>query len=98
MGEVDLLRKPVAAGKPVILPPSFHEAESVRADRLTLIRYVSKHPVRVWFHTLRALPTGFGVAAVVLDGPRSRGARRADRDQGRAPLGAAALPARGRRG
>jgi mannosyltransferase len=69
IGEVDVLRKPLATGQPVNLPPSFHQVERLRADRLTLIRYVSKRPVRVWFHTLRDLPTGFGEDAVVIDGP-----------------------------
>jgi 4-amino-4-deoxy-L-arabinose transferase-like glycosyltransferase len=71
ISEVDLLRKPLATGKPINLPPSFHQVQRIRADRLTLIRYVSKYPVPVWFHTLRALPTGFGDDAVVIDGPRS---------------------------
>ena len=44
----------------------------MRADRLTLIRYVAKHPVKIKFHTLRDLPTGFGVDAVVIDGPRDK--------------------------
>jgi mannosyltransferase len=70
--EVDVLRKPLATGKPVTLPPSFHQIGRMRADRLTLIRYVSKHPVRIWFHTLRDLPTGFGDDAVLIDGPRFR--------------------------
>jgi mannosyltransferase len=69
IGEVDVLRKPLATG-PVNLPPSFHQVARVRADRLTLIRYVAKHPVKIKFHTLRDLPTGFGVDAVVIDGPR----------------------------
>ncbi len=68
--EVDVLRKPLATGQPVNLPPSFHQVGRVRADRLTLNRYVSKHPVKISFHTLRDLPTGFGEDAVLLDGPR----------------------------
>jgi mannosyltransferase len=72
IGEVDVLRKPLATGLPVILPPSFHQVARVRADRLTLVRYVSKHPVKIKFHTLRDLPTGFGDDAVVIDGPRSK--------------------------
>jgi mannosyltransferase len=70
IGEVDVLRKPLAKG-PAVLPPSFHQVARVRADRLTLIRYVSKQPVKIKFHTLRDLPTGFGDDAVVIDGPRS---------------------------
>jgi mannosyltransferase len=72
VGEVDVLSKPLAAGRPVNLPPSFHRVTRVRADRLTLLRYVSKHPVRIKFHTLRDLPTGFGANGVLIDGPRSR--------------------------
>jgi mannosyltransferase len=70
--EVDLLTKPLTAGLPVNLPRSFHSVERLRLDRLTLTRYVSKRPMRIWFHTLEALPTGFGTDAVVLDGPRFR--------------------------
>jgi len=70
--EVDLLSKPVTAGSPVNLPRAFREVARVRLDRLTLTRYVSHRPMRIWFHTLRALPTGFGEDAVVLDGPRAR--------------------------
>jgi hypothetical protein len=75
ISEIDVLRKPLATGL-VTLPPSFHQVGRVRADRLTLIRYFSKHPVKVWFHTLRDLPTGFGDDAVVLDGLRSAPAPR----------------------
>lgn len=74
ISEVDVLRKPLATGLPVNLPPSFHQVRRVRADRLTLIAYASSHPVRIWFHTLRDLPTGFGDDAVLLDGPRSKSA------------------------
>jgi mannosyltransferase len=70
--EIDVLRKPLATGLPVNLPPSFHQIGRVRADRLTLNRYLSRKPVLIWFHTLRDLPTGFGDDAVLLDGPRSR--------------------------
>jgi 4-amino-4-deoxy-L-arabinose transferase-like glycosyltransferase len=70
--EIAVLRKPLVTGKPINLPPSFHQVGRVRADRLTLNVYVSKFPVRVPFHTLHDLPTGFGDDAVLLDGPRSR--------------------------
>jgi mannosyltransferase len=66
--EIAVLRKPLATGLPVDLPASFHQVGRVRADRLTLITYVSKRPVRTSFHTLHALPTGFGDDAVLLDG------------------------------
>jgi uncharacterized membrane protein len=70
ISEIAVLRKPLATGKPINLPPSFHQVERVRADRLTLNSYVSKHPVRIWFHTLHDLPTGFGDEAVLIDGPK----------------------------
>lgn len=66
--EVDVVSKPLAAGNPVALPPSFRAVQRVRLERLTLIRYVSRRPQTIWFHTLRDLPTGFGRNAVVVDG------------------------------
>jgi mannosyltransferase len=66
--EVDVVSKPVAAGRPILLPPSFRPVERLRLKRLTLIRYVSRRPREIWFHMLRDLPTGFGRNAVVLDG------------------------------
>jgi mannosyltransferase len=66
--EVDVVSKPLVAGHPVHLPPSFHPVERVRLQRLTLVRYMSRRPHPVWFHTLRDLPTGFGRNAVVIDG------------------------------
>jgi mannosyltransferase len=66
--EIAVLRKPLATGLPVNLPPSFHQVGRVRADRLTLITYFSRHPVSIPFHTLRDLPTGFGDNAVLIDG------------------------------
>jgi 4-amino-4-deoxy-L-arabinose transferase-like glycosyltransferase len=66
--EVDVVSKPLVAGRPVHLPSSFHPVERLRLDRLTLMRYVSKRPRKIWFHTLRDLPTGFGSDAVVIDG------------------------------
>jgi mannosyltransferase len=66
--EIAVLRKPLVTGKPINLPPSFHQAGRVRADRLTLNTYVSSQPVRIPFHILRDLPTGFGEDAVLIDG------------------------------
>ena len=66
--EVDVVSKPVVAGRPVPLPSSFHPTERLRLKRLTLVRYVSRQPREIWFKTLRDLPTGFGRNAVVLDG------------------------------
>jgi 4-amino-4-deoxy-L-arabinose transferase-like glycosyltransferase len=70
ISEIVVLRKPLVTGQPIDLPPSFHQVERVRADRLTLNTYVSDHPVKVHFHTLRDLPTGFGEIAVLIDGAR----------------------------
>jgi mannosyltransferase len=70
ISEIAVLRKPLVTGQPINLPPSFHQVERVRVDRLTLNTYVSKHPVRIPFHTLRDLPTGFGEIAVLIDGPK----------------------------
>jgi 4-amino-4-deoxy-L-arabinose transferase-like glycosyltransferase len=66
--EIAVLRKPLATGLPVNLPPSFHQVGRVRADRLTLITYYSKRPVTISFNTLDHLPTGFGENAVLIDG------------------------------
>lgn len=67
--EIDLVVKPHAARRPVNLPPSFHRVQRLRLDRLTLLRYVSRKPVRVDFPQLKTLHTGFGEDAVVLNGP-----------------------------
>ncbi|HYJ23061.1 MAG TPA: glycosyltransferase family 39 protein [Solirubrobacterales bacterium] len=68
ISEIAVLRKPLATGLPVSLPPSFHQVGRVRADRLTLITYFSKRPVDISFNTLHHLPTGFGAVAVLIDG------------------------------
>jgi 4-amino-4-deoxy-L-arabinose transferase-like glycosyltransferase len=81
--EIAVLRKPLATGLPINLPPSFHQIGRVRADRLTLITYSSQHPVRIPFNTLRDLPTGFGAEAVLLDGPRSRQTGKGGNDERR---------------
>jgi 4-amino-4-deoxy-L-arabinose transferase-like glycosyltransferase len=67
--EVDVVSKPLVAEKPVNLPRSFRQVQRLRLDRLTLIRYVSKKPMELSFPQLKALPTGFGSTAVVLNGP-----------------------------
>jgi mannosyltransferase len=69
VGEVDVVSKPLAAGKPVNLPRSFRQVQRLRLDRLTLARYVSKKPMELTFPQLEALPTGFGRNAIVLNGP-----------------------------
>ena len=76
--EIAILRKPLATGLPVNLPPSFHQIGRVRADRLTLITYASRHPVRIPFHSLRDLPTGFGDNAVLIDGSHKEFAGRGE--------------------
>jgi len=68
IAEVAVRRKPLVTGQPINLPPSFHQVERVRVDRLTLNTYVSKRPVKIHFDTLRVLPTGFGEIAVLIDG------------------------------
>jgi mannosyltransferase len=81
--EVDVVSKPIsavsrglAAERPSNLPASFRQVARVRLNRLTLTKYVSRHPVKIWFHTLRALPIGFGAVGVLVDGPRAERARR----------------------
>lgn len=70
ISEIAVLRKPFVTGQAIDLPPSFHQAKRVRADRLTLNTYVSSHPVKIDFDTLRELPTGFGEIAVLIDGEK----------------------------
>jgi hypothetical protein len=67
--EVDVVGKPLVAGRPVNLPPSFRQVERLRLDRLTLTRYVSRKPIELSFPQLAAVPTGFGSPGVVLNGP-----------------------------
>lgn len=67
--EVDVVSKPLVAAPVANLPASFHLTQRFRLDRLTLTRYVSRHPVLLPFHILSEVPTGFGSPAVVIDGP-----------------------------
>lgn len=67
--EIDVVSKPVVSGRPANLDRSFREVQRFRLDRLTLTRYVSKKPMEVSFPQLASLHTGFGVNAVVLNGP-----------------------------
>jgi mannosyltransferase len=69
--EIDVVSKPVVAGKPPGLPPGFRPVERRRLERLTLIRYVSPRIQQVPFHVLRDARTGFGRNAVVADGPKA---------------------------
>jgi mannosyltransferase len=79
VGEVDVVTRLGRAGPPVNLPPSFHLAQRLGGDRFNVLRFVSSHPVKTWFHTLNSLPTGFVANAVLLDGPRPAGAAGAPR-------------------
>ena len=67
--EVDVISKPAAARRPANLDRSFREVQRFRMDRLTLTRYVSQKPMELSFPQLATLHTGFGVNAVVLNGP-----------------------------
>jgi 4-amino-4-deoxy-L-arabinose transferase-like glycosyltransferase len=67
--EVDLVGKRTVAEHAANLPPEFRPAGVVRLERLMIARYVSPRPVMLWKHELDALPTGFGVDTIVLDGP-----------------------------
>ena len=66
--EVDVISKPLVAGRPLGLPRAFHPVERIRQDRLTLIRYMARRPHQVHYYVLRDIPTGFGRNAVVIDG------------------------------
>jgi hypothetical protein len=68
--EIDVIKKPIAKRREVILPRSFHQVERVRLERLTLIRYRSRATSDVPFRVLRDLATGFGSNGVVADGPQ----------------------------
>jgi mannosyltransferase len=69
VAEVAVVSKPLVAGRPVNLPPSFHRVQRLRLDRLTLTRYLSRKPMELSFPQLETIPTGFGGNAVVLNGP-----------------------------
>lgn len=69
--EVDVVGKPVDAGRPANLPAAFRPAGVVRMSRLTISRYISSRPVLLWMHELDAMKTGYGADTIVLDGPPS---------------------------
>lgn len=71
--EIDVVAKPAAKALPEFIPPSFHEVERLRMERLTLTRYVSRQVREMPYYALRNLPTGFGSNGVVLDRPPSAG-------------------------
>ena len=92
--EVDIVSKRLVTGRPANLPHSFQAMQRLRLDRLTLTRYRAPRPMRLWFHTLHTMPTGFGGTAVVLDGTAKAGlAGDAGPRAARGPSVAAAVPA-----
>lgn len=70
--EIDVISKPVVAGRPPGLPPAFRPTQRLRLERLTLTRYMSRRIQQVPFHVLRDVRTGFGSNAVVVDRPPGR--------------------------
>jgi mannosyltransferase len=66
--EIDVIKKPIAKRRTVILPQGFHQVERIRLERLTLIRYVSGRVDEIPFPVLRDLRTGFGANGVLVDG------------------------------
>jgi mannosyltransferase len=69
--EIDVIKKPIAKKRTVVLPHGFHQVERHRLERLTLIRYVSRRVDDIPFHVLRDLSTGFGSNGVVVEGIRA---------------------------
>jgi mannosyltransferase len=67
--EIDVISKPVVAGRPSNLPPAFRPTERLRLERLTLTRYMANRIHQVPYQVLRDARTGFGSNAVVVDGP-----------------------------
>jgi len=68
MREIDVISKSTV-GQPSGLPRSFHPLARVRFERLTLTRYMSNRTREIPFHVLSHVRTGFGVNAVIADGP-----------------------------
>jgi hypothetical protein len=66
--EIDVISKPIS-GNPTGVPRTFHPIEQVRFERLTLTRYMSDRAREIPFYRLHKIHTGFGEAAVVIDGP-----------------------------
>jgi hypothetical protein len=69
MREIDVISKSTV-GQPEGVPPMFHPVARIRFERLTLTRYMSKRVHEIPFYLLSHVRTGFGVNAVVADGPR----------------------------
>jgi mannosyltransferase len=66
--EIDVISKS-SVGQPEGVPRAFHPVARVRFERLTLTRYMSNRVREIPFYVLRDVRTGFGVNAVVADGP-----------------------------
>ena len=70
MREIDVISKS-AVGYPEGVPPKFHPVARIRFERLTLTRILRPAAFAKFPSTsLRDVRTGFGVNAVVVDGPR----------------------------
>jgi mannosyltransferase len=68
MREIGVISKSTV-GQPSGLPPQFHPVARIRFERLTLTRYMSKRVHEIPYYVLSHVRTGFGVNAVVIDGP-----------------------------
>lgn len=68
MREIDVISKSTV-GQPEGVPRRFHPVARVRFERLTLTRYMSSRIRQIPYYALRDVRTGFGVNAVVADGP-----------------------------
>ena len=68
MREIDVISKSTV-GQPTGLPRQFHPVARVRFERLTLTRYMANRVHEIPFYVLSHVRTGFGVNAVVADGP-----------------------------
>jgi mannosyltransferase len=71
MREIDVISKSTI-GYPTGVPRKFHPIARIRFERLTLTRYMANRVHEIPFYVLRDVHTGFGVNAVVADGPRGR--------------------------
>jgi 4-amino-4-deoxy-L-arabinose transferase-like glycosyltransferase len=68
MREIDVISKSTV-GQPSGLPRRFHPVARIRFERLTLTRFMANRTDEIPFHLLSHVRTGFGVNAVVADGP-----------------------------
>jgi uncharacterized membrane protein len=66
--EIDVISKS-RGGRPVTgVPGAFHPIARVRFERLTLTRYLADKPINTPFYELKAVRTGFGFNAALVDG------------------------------